>query len=325
MRTILGRERPVWVLLSISRFRSILDFGRPQDVAVADGTVEAQRARVLAAVKTRRSAPPLFRRAEGLDGGSAHARPEGLLHDGDSDPAPTCCSRRPVQIPSVPGVPLTGALETENRCAVGPRPFELSTPRHYADRHLKRDPCARGKLRLRQPPARSVAYPDVPAGRRVDAVCTNDSASCSSIWPCTGVRPSSTAAATRQPGGCRLAPSGACTSTLWWTVEERRFAGGIGLPVRSVLARALRHHDDHETTRRRGARRLSAPIAARNGGHPLGRLPLDTDQPQSLPYEGLVHLVHGRPGPAGRPDRGERSWCVAGSRGHNERMASCRN
>ena len=75
-------------MLSISRFRPILDFGRPQDVVVADGTVEAQRARVLAAVKTRRSAPPPRRGAEGLDGSSAHARPDGLLHDGASDPAP---------------------------------------------------------------------------------------------------------------------------------------------------------------------------------------------------------------------------------------------
>ena len=48
-------------MLSILPLRSILDVGRPQDVAVADGTVETQRARVLAAVKdaSLRSAPAL--------------------------------------------------------------------------------------------------------------------------------------------------------------------------------------------------------------------------------------------------------------------------
>ena len=90
-------------VLSISRLRSILDFGRPQGVGVADGTVETQRARVLAAVKTRRCALPLLRGVEGLDGRSAHAHPDWFLHDGASVPAPTCCGRRTVQIPSVPG------------------------------------------------------------------------------------------------------------------------------------------------------------------------------------------------------------------------------
>ena len=73
---------------------------------------DAQRARALAAVKTRRSAPPHLRGAEGLDGSSAHARPEGLLHDGASDPAATCCGRRPVQIPVSSWRPLTSDLPT---------------------------------------------------------------------------------------------------------------------------------------------------------------------------------------------------------------------
>ena len=40
---------------------------------------DRQRARVLASVKARRSAPPPLRRAQGLDPGSAHARPDWLL------------------------------------------------------------------------------------------------------------------------------------------------------------------------------------------------------------------------------------------------------
>ena len=40
---------------------------------------DRQRARVLACVKARRSAPPPLRGAQGLDPGSAHARPDWLL------------------------------------------------------------------------------------------------------------------------------------------------------------------------------------------------------------------------------------------------------
>ena len=40
---------------------------------------DRQRARVLAGVKARRSAPPRLRGAHGLDAGSAHARPDWLL------------------------------------------------------------------------------------------------------------------------------------------------------------------------------------------------------------------------------------------------------
>ena len=52
------------------------DAGRQR---AADGTVEPQRERVLAAAKARRSAPPALRAAVGLDGGSAHALKDRLL------------------------------------------------------------------------------------------------------------------------------------------------------------------------------------------------------------------------------------------------------
>ena len=100
---VLVRAGQTASVLPIASLRAILDFRRPQDVAVADGTVETQRARVLAAVKALRCAPPPLRGAEGLDGGSAHARPDCLLHDGASIPAPTCCRRRAVQINAVSG------------------------------------------------------------------------------------------------------------------------------------------------------------------------------------------------------------------------------
>lgn len=74
---------------------------KPQDVAVADATVETERARVLAAVKARRCAPLRLRPAEGMDDGSANARPDYPLQDSVSILAPTCCDRRTVQISAV--------------------------------------------------------------------------------------------------------------------------------------------------------------------------------------------------------------------------------
>ena len=56
-----------------------------------------QRARVLTGVKARRFAPPPLRGADGLDAGSAHARPDWLLPTMLTHTPPTCCGRRPVQ------------------------------------------------------------------------------------------------------------------------------------------------------------------------------------------------------------------------------------
>ena len=56
-----------------------------------------QRARVLTGVKARRFAPPPLRGADGLDAGSAHARPDWLLLTMPTPTPPTCCGRRPVQ------------------------------------------------------------------------------------------------------------------------------------------------------------------------------------------------------------------------------------
>ena len=56
-----------------------------------------QRARVLTDVKARRFAPPPLRGADGLDVGSAHARPDWLLPTMPPHTPPTCCGRRPVQ------------------------------------------------------------------------------------------------------------------------------------------------------------------------------------------------------------------------------------
>ena len=56
-----------------------------------------QRARVLTDVKARRFAPPPLRLADGLDVGSAHARPDWLLPTMPTHTPPTCCGHRPVQ------------------------------------------------------------------------------------------------------------------------------------------------------------------------------------------------------------------------------------
>jgi len=58
---------------------------------------DRQRARVLTGVKARRYAPPPLRGADGLDAGSAHARPGWLLPTMPTPAPPTCCGRPPVQ------------------------------------------------------------------------------------------------------------------------------------------------------------------------------------------------------------------------------------
>ena len=58
---------------------------------------DRQRARVLTGVKARRCAPPPLRGADGLDAGSAHARPGWLLPTMPTPTPPTCCGRPPVQ------------------------------------------------------------------------------------------------------------------------------------------------------------------------------------------------------------------------------------
>ena len=62
-----------------------------------------QRARVLTDVKARRFAPPPLRGADGLDAGSAHARPDWLLPTMLTHTPPTCCGRRPVQNDALSG------------------------------------------------------------------------------------------------------------------------------------------------------------------------------------------------------------------------------
>ena len=56
-----------------------------------------QRARGLTSVKALRFASPPLRGADGLDAGSAHARPDWLLLTMPTHTPPTCCGRRPVQ------------------------------------------------------------------------------------------------------------------------------------------------------------------------------------------------------------------------------------
>ncbi len=62
-----------------------------------------QRARVLTDVKARRFAPPPLRGADGLDAGSAHARPDWLLSTMLTHTPSTCCGRRPVQNDALSG------------------------------------------------------------------------------------------------------------------------------------------------------------------------------------------------------------------------------
>ena len=62
-----------------------------------------QRARVLTDVKARRFAPPPLRGADGLDAGSAHARPDWLLPTMLTHTPPTGCGRRPVQNDALSG------------------------------------------------------------------------------------------------------------------------------------------------------------------------------------------------------------------------------
>ena len=62
-----------------------------------------QRARVLTGVKARRYAPPPLRGSDGLDAGSAHARPDWLLPTMPTHAPPTCCGRRSVQNDALSG------------------------------------------------------------------------------------------------------------------------------------------------------------------------------------------------------------------------------
>ena len=62
---------------------------------------DPQRARVLAAVQARRSAPPPLRGAHGVDTGSAHARPV-LLSDDDQFPTPASEGDDPPRMQNVP-------------------------------------------------------------------------------------------------------------------------------------------------------------------------------------------------------------------------------
>ena len=64
------------VLLASAGMRGFHARRRPQDVVVGRRRRSRQRALVLTAVKARRCAPPPLRGADGLDGGSAHARPD---------------------------------------------------------------------------------------------------------------------------------------------------------------------------------------------------------------------------------------------------------
>ena len=57
-----------------------------------------QRARVLAVVKAPRCARPPLRGADGLDDGSAHARPDWLLSVDAQSRSPRCCGRRSVSL-----------------------------------------------------------------------------------------------------------------------------------------------------------------------------------------------------------------------------------
>ena len=74
--------------------------GRRQSPAASSSQ---QRARVLTGVKARRFAPPPLRGADGLDAGSAHARPDWLLPTMLTHTPPTCCGRRPVQNDALSG------------------------------------------------------------------------------------------------------------------------------------------------------------------------------------------------------------------------------
>ena len=69
-------------ILSCSRARATAEFWTRVDRKMLwslAASSDQQCARVLASVKARRSAPPPLRGAQGLDPGSAHARPDWLL------------------------------------------------------------------------------------------------------------------------------------------------------------------------------------------------------------------------------------------------------
>ena len=94
---------PERYLLPSARNRQKLDSGRPQDVVVAGGIVNPT---ACACAHRRqgaslRSAPAP--RADGLDAGSAHARPDWLLPTMLTHTPPTCCGRRPVQNDALSG------------------------------------------------------------------------------------------------------------------------------------------------------------------------------------------------------------------------------
>ena len=72
---------------------------------------DQQRARVLTGVKARRCAPPPLRGADGLDAGSAHARPDWLLPTMPTCAPPTCCGRRFAQNDALSQRPLTFVQE----------------------------------------------------------------------------------------------------------------------------------------------------------------------------------------------------------------------
>ena len=69
-------RREVEVVLASAGMRGFLARRRPQNVVVGWRRRSRRRARVLTAVKARRCAPPPLRGADGLDGGSTHARPD---------------------------------------------------------------------------------------------------------------------------------------------------------------------------------------------------------------------------------------------------------
>ena len=97
------RDARAFELLPSARNRQKLDSGRPQDVVVAGGIVKPTACACVTDVKARRFAPPPLRGADGLDAGSAHARPDWLLPTMLTHTPPTCCGRRPVQNDALSG------------------------------------------------------------------------------------------------------------------------------------------------------------------------------------------------------------------------------
>ena len=85
--------------------RNLNILGLPQNLwaecRTGSPSSDPQRARVLAAVQARRSAPPPLRGAHGVDTGSAHARPV-LLSDDDQFPTPASEGDDPPRMQNVP-------------------------------------------------------------------------------------------------------------------------------------------------------------------------------------------------------------------------------